>query len=285
MKEIAALTQDIVERIRAGAEKGEVPGDYITLKAKCPSCGGTVKENYRRYACTKCDFSISKHPGSRFFEPAEVEALLRDKQIGPLNGFRSKIGRPFSAVLKITPEHKLEFDFGNAPDGDDAAPVSFEGLTPLGACPKCRARVFEQPMSYVCEKSVGPERSCDFRSGKVILQQPIESAQMRKLLEEGRTDPLHGFISNRTRRKFSAQLVKKPDGTIGFEFAPRGDKKGVAGKGDAKDEAVSAVKPAKAAKAVKAVKAAKGVKATKTTGKATKTVKPASKTAAKRAKS
>lgn len=229
MKEIAAMTKDIVERIRKGADKGDVPGDYVTLKAKCPKCGGTVKENYRRFACTRCDFSISKHPGSRFFEIAEVEQLLREKQIGPLTGFRSKIGRPFAAVLKLTPpDYKLEFDFGNAPAGDEGEPVSFEGLTPLGACPKCRARVFEQPMAYVCENAVGPARSCDFRSGKVILQQPIEPEQMRKLLAEGRTDPLRGFVSNRTRRKFSAQLVKKPDGTIGFEFAPRGPAKEVA---------------------------------------------------------
>ncbi len=226
MKEIAAMTKDIVARIKKGAEKGDVPGDYVTLKAKCPKCGGTVKENYRRYACTRCEFSISKHPGSRFFEPAEVEQLLRDKQIGPLSGFRSKMGRPFSAVLKLAPpQFKLEFDFGNAPAGDEGEPVSFDGLTPLGACPKCRARVFEQPMAYVCENSVGPAKSCDFRSGKVILQQPIEPEQMRKLLAEGKTDPLRGFVSNRTRRKFSAQLVKKPDGTIGFEFAPRGPAK------------------------------------------------------------
>jgi DNA topoisomerase-3 len=235
MKDIAAMTRDMVERIRKGAEKGTVPGNYVTLKAKCPACGGTVKENYSRYACTKCEFSISKHPGSRFFEPSEVEELLREKQIGPLTGFRSKMGRPFAAVLKISAEHKLEFDFGNAAQDDDAPPVSFDGLEPLGACPKCQARVFEQPMAYICEKSVGPERSCDFRSGKLILQQPIEVEQFRKLLATGKTDPLHGFVSNRTRRKFSAQLVKKPDGTIGFEFAPRGAKKT-----DAADAAASA---------------------------------------------
>ncbi|HVG04837.1 MAG TPA: topoisomerase C-terminal repeat-containing protein, partial [Burkholderiaceae bacterium] len=41
------------------------------------------------------------------------------------------------------------------------------------------------------------------------------------LLNEGRTDLLRGFVSNRTRRKFSAYLIKKPDGTTGFEFEPR----------------------------------------------------------------
>ena len=79
-------------------------------------------------------------------------------------------------------------------------------------------------MSYVCEKSVGAGRSCDFRSGKVILQQPVERAQMTKLLAQGRTDLLDGFVSSRTRRRFKAFLVRQPDGKVGFEFqaaAPR----------------------------------------------------------------
>jgi len=53
------------------------------------------------------------------------------------------------------------------------------------------------------------------------LQQPIDATQMAKLLNEGRTDVMRGFVSNRTRRKFSAFLVRKPDGTTGFEFEPR----------------------------------------------------------------
>ena len=94
----------------------------------------------------------------------------------------------------------------------------------IGPCPKCAGRVFEQPMSYLCENSVWAEKRCDFRSGKVILQQPIDATQMAKLLNEGRTDLLRGFVSNRTRRKFSALLVRKPDGTTGFEFEPRAPK-------------------------------------------------------------
>ena len=222
MKEIAGMTSKIVERAKSYQSDTVPIDDPATLKTPCPKCGGVVSENYRRFACGACDFSIGKHPGSRTLEVEEVEQLLRDRTIGPLQGFISKMGRPFAAVLKITPEFKLEFDFGqsNADDGSDE-PVDFSGQDPVGACPKCSARVFEQPMAYVCEKSVGPGRSCDFRSGKVILQQPIERAQMEKLLAEGRTDVLRAFISNRTRRKFSAFLAKKPDGAIGFEFEPR----------------------------------------------------------------
>jgi len=75
------------------------------------------------------------------------------------------------------------------------------------ACPKCGAQVFEMPQAYVCEKAVGPEKTCDFRSGRVILQRPVERAQMQKLLATGRTDLLVNFIS-RKGRKFKAFLVK-----------------------------------------------------------------------------
>ena len=135
------------------------------------------------------------------------------------------MGRPFAAILRISDDYKLEFDFGQSND-DDNEPVDFSGHTPVGPCPKCHARVFEHGMSYVCEKAVGPEKTCDFRSGKVILQQEISREQMAKLLDGGRTDLLDGFVSSRTNRKFKAYLVRQPDGKIGFEFEPRPEKPG-----------------------------------------------------------
>ena len=218
MTDIAAMTRQIVERAR-NYESDTVPGDYATLQTPCPNCGAVVKENYKRFACTQCDFSITKIPGGRQFELPEVETLLKEKVIGPLSGFRSKMGRPFSAILKITDEHKLEFDFGQGNEDDEnAEPIDFSDQTTLGACPKCGNRVFAHGMSYVCEKSVGPDKSCDFRSGREILQQPIEPDQMRRLLTDGRTELLTGFVSSRTRRKFKAFLVRQPDGKVSFEF-------------------------------------------------------------------
>lgn len=226
MQEIASMTEIIVKRAKE-YDRDTVPGDYATLVTPCPKCGAVVKENYRRYACTACDFSIGKHPGGRTFEQPEVEELLAKREIGPLNGFISKMGRPFSAILRITDEFKLEFDFGQA-DDEAAEAIDFSGHTPVGPCPKCNARVFEHGMSYLCEKSVGPERSCDFKSGKVILQQEITAEQMGKLLNEGRTDLLQNFVSSRTNRKFKAFLVRGADGKVGFEFEPRAAKPGKA---------------------------------------------------------
>ena len=224
MREIAQMTQVIVKRAKE-YDRDNVPGEYVTLTTPCPKCGAVVKENYRRYACTACDFSIGKHPGGRTFEQPEVETLLTDRQIGPLQGFISKMGRPFAAILRLDGECKLEFDFGQR-DEESNEPVDFSGHSAVGPCPKCGANVFEHGMSYICEKSVGPERSCDFRSGKVILQQEITAAQMTKLLTTGRTDLLDGFVSSRTNRKFKAFLSRGEDGKVGFEFEARPERPG-----------------------------------------------------------
>jgi DNA topoisomerase-3 len=223
MAEISRLTQHIVDQAK-NYNSDTIPGDYITLKTPCPKCGGVVKENYRRYNCGGCDFSISKIPGGRTFEPAEVESLLQTGALGPVDGFRSKLGRPFAAQLRLTADHKLEFDFGNGPSGDSDAPVDFSAEESLGPCPKCQSRVFAHGNSYVCEHSVGPEKTCDFRSGLVILQQSISREQMTKLLVEGKTSLLEEFVSARTKRRFKAFLVKTPEGKVGFEFAPKAAK-------------------------------------------------------------
>jgi DNA topoisomerase-3 len=83
--------------------------------------------------------------------------------------------------------------------------------------------VYEHGSGYTCENAVGPERSCDFRVGRIILQQPIERTQLQKLLREGRTDLLPRFISKKGR-PFKAYLVKSAGGSIGFEFQPRANK-------------------------------------------------------------
>ena len=221
MDHIVDLTREMVSRIK----RGKIPDTaFRTLNTPCPKCGGKVQENYRKFKCQKCDFSIWKVVSSREFAPEEIETLIVKRSVGPLTGFRSRAGKPFAAMVRLSPEFRAEFDFGPqvGADGTTEA-VDFSGQTPLGPCPKCGGRVFEQPIAYTCENSVGPARRCDFRSGRVILQRPIEPEQIQKLLATGRTDLLHRFIS-RKGRPFSAFLVRGADGKVGFEFAPRAAK-------------------------------------------------------------
>ncbi len=223
MSEIADMTRHIVERAKK-FEEDTIPGDFGVLKVPCPKCGGEVHEKYKQFQCIneKCDFAVWKTLCSRMFEMEEVEKLITEKQVGPLQNFRSKQGFPFTAVLKLNAEFKIEFDFGNGQtrDGEAAAPVDFTGKEPLGKCPKCGAQVFDAGMNYICEKAAGADRTCTFRTGKIILQQSIEPAQVKKLLAEGKTDLLKDFVSKKTNRKFEAFLVIKDGGTA-FEFPPR----------------------------------------------------------------
>ena len=241
MKEIAAMTQLIVDRAKS-YDSDTIPGDFGELQTPCPKCGGRIKETYKKFQCQACDFSLWKIVAGRQFEPSEIELLLTDRVIGPLSGFRNKMGRAFNAVIRLNENHTPEFDFGQGSggDGEGAEEIDFSGQEALGSCPKCQSRVFEHGMSYVCEKSVGPQRSCDFRSGKIILQQAIDPEQMRKLLATGRTDLLKDFISARTRRKFSAFLVRGTDGKVGFEFEKREPKAGSATKSNTGKDAVKA---------------------------------------------
>ena len=233
MAGIAEMTRRIVDRAKQ-YEHDTIPGDFGMLQTACPKCGGEIHEQYKMFQCIKCDFAVWKTLCSRMFEPDEVEKLITEKQVGPLQGFMSKMGRPFAAVLKMNAEHKIEFDFGNDQnkEGEAAAPVDFTGKEPLGKCPKCSGRVFDGGMNYVCENQAGLVKSCKFRTGKIILQQTIEPAQITKLLTEGKTDLLKGFISNKTKRKFEAFLMVK-DGEVKFEFAPR-ERKGKAKDGTPK---------------------------------------------------
>ena len=272
MREIAQMTQQIVKRAKE-YDSDTIPGDYATLSTPCPQCGHVVKENYRRFACSHCDFSISKIPGGRQFELDEVEELLTNKTIGPLQGFRSKMGRPFAAILKLAQEDghwKMEFDFGQN-DEDDGEPVDFSGQESVGHCPKCNGSVYEHGLKYVCENAVAQPKTCDFTTGKIILQQEISREQLGKLLTEGKTDLLTGFKSARTGRNFKAFLVKQPDGKIGFEFEPRGEGKGKPGAKTAAKKTTAAAKtpaakkaPAKTASKTAAKKAPARKKASET---------------------
>ena len=289
MAEIAAMTERLVRKAKE-YDRDTIPGDYATLQAPCPKCGGIIKENYRRYTCTGktgaedgCGFSFGKSPAGRTFELAEVEQFLADKKIGPLDGFRSKAGWPFTAEMVIkfddeTQNYKLEFDFGDDKAGEESGElVDFSQQLALGACPKCGGSVFEHGKNYVCERSVPTlaqvTPSCDFKSGQIILQQPIAREQMQKLLATGKTDLLDKFVSMRTRRAFKAMLTWDAEADkVNFEFAPSKfpPRKTAAGK------PVAAKKAAPAAKV-----AAKKVAAKATATKKAPAKKAASKSAVK----
>src|SRR5688500_4502487 len=105
MKQIVDMTRNIVGKTKQ-YESDTVPGDFATLKTPCPKCGGEIRENYKKFQCgnPSCDFSLWRIVAGRQMEPQEMEELIANKKVGPLQGFKSKMGRPFAAMSKMSQE-------------------------------------------------------------------------------------------------------------------------------------------------------------------------------------
>jgi DNA topoisomerase-3 len=219
MEEIVGLTQKIVERAKNFEESGF---QAKPLGFNSPD-GKPMVETLRHYQTEDGKLQLRKVVAGRLLEPHEAKDLLEKRLIGPLQGFRSRLGRPFAAALKLNDANETEFVFDNAPIGADGAKLDLDTQEPIATCPICSGRVFETLMSYACENSFGDAPTCKMKIGKKILMQDIDRAQVAKLLAEKKTDLLRGFVSMRTRRKFSAYLVMAADGKTSFEFEPRKD--------------------------------------------------------------
>jgi DNA topoisomerase-3 len=219
MNDIRHLTREIVEKVR-NFRGEEIHGEYATIDAKCPNCGsGPIKEDYKTFRCQNCDWLMWKTMASRQFTPEEVAELLSKGRVGPLRGFRSKMGRAFEATVKLGEDKKPQFDFGeNGLNGEIQIDKSKHEA--IGLCPVChKGQVFAAERVYVCENAVASPKTCSFRLGKTILQREVPPEQVQKLIATGKTDLLRKFISKKGR-PFSAYL-KLDKGKVGFEFEPR----------------------------------------------------------------
>jgi DNA topoisomerase-3 len=217
MAKIKDLTREIVEKAK-NFESDVVEGNYVTLDVPCPNCGAhRLKEDYRTFHCETCDFRLFKSIAGRQLSPEEVSKLISDRRVGPLEGFRSKMGRPFAAILVLNEQNKAQFEFEK---NGNSQPVEIDtsNLIPLGTCQVCgTGQVYDIGTAYVCENL--SKQTCTFKLGKTILQREIPPDQVKKMLHEGKSDLLKRFISKKGR-PFDA-ILKLEKGKIAWEFAKR----------------------------------------------------------------
>jgi len=215
MEEIRAFTNEIVDKVK-NFTGDTVDGNFEPLGEKCPKCGHVgFEESFKAFECGgKCGTIIWKNMAGRQFEREEVQKLLRDGVVGPLEGFRSKLGRPFAAVVKLDPAFKQTFDFGDSEDS--SRQIDFSVLPSIGTCPVCKTgTIHDTGTAWQCSNTP----ACKFRMGKSLCQKEIPREQVVKLIETGKTDLIPRFISKKGR-PFSAYLKVEKD-KVGFEFEER----------------------------------------------------------------
>lgn len=233
MKEIRDFTAEIIAKTQQ-YEGNTVPVENpYHCQAKCPQCGGEMIETYRHYKCQQCNFSIQKVIAGRLIESAEVEELLAQKEVGPLEGFYSKRGFSFDAKLKLewderSQMRKVVFDFGEEKKTPQYTQEDLGDKEVLGTCPLCGSPVYHLADRYVCQHRL-LDKACEFRISKKILEQEITVEQIQKLLQNGKTDVLDGFVSKKTNRPFKASLVIDAKKGVSFVF-PEIEKKATTSK-------------------------------------------------------
>jgi DNA topoisomerase-3 len=226
MSEVVETTKGIVARVKSFEEDDSAARETDIIS---PTDGMPMVETLRGYKSRDGELMVYKVIGNRKMSEPEVKEILASGQIGPLDGFRSRAGKPFSAVLRYNKEEKkVEFVFDGQRDSTGAIKIDFSGLAPVADAPAARfgagAKVYETPQSYVVMRPEAGEEKILARCSRRILARDIPREQFQKMLETGKTDLLDKFWSQRTRRPFNAFLALKEDGSTGFEFAPRAPK-------------------------------------------------------------
>ena len=217
MQGIITMTQDIVERARKFDESRH---NTRLTQIISPSDNKPLIETLNTYQSQDKVYTFYKTICQRKMEEAEINELLANRKVGPLDNFRSKAGDPFSAVLTLNEENKVRFLFEKNPKQNEE-PIDLSQFPVIDQCPVCQEPIVETPSNYICKNTNGSEGSCNFRVSRTILGRTIPKEQFLKLIQNRKTDLLDNFRSNRTKRLFSAHLILKNGGKIGFEFAPR----------------------------------------------------------------
>ncbi|MBL9214910.1 MAG: DNA topoisomerase III [Opitutaceae bacterium] len=220
MAEIVKETKGIVERVKGFEEDDSVARVTDILS---PTDGRPLRETLRGYKSQDGELMVYKIIGGRRMEEAEIRELVEKRQVGPLDGFISnKTRNRFSAVLKLVlaeeekkdgpvKKWKTEFDFGDKTD--------LGALTPFWTDPASGAQLCENGSSYVLRERDGEGWKQTFRLGRIMCQKAIPQEQAIKMVAEGKTDLIQGFISKKGR-PFDA-FLKREGPRMAWEFPPR----------------------------------------------------------------
>ncbi len=226
MKGIEAMTGEIIDKTKNFKEDNL---ETHESDIKSPIDGSYLLETFRSYKSKDGQFVIYKTIGNRQMSPEEIKELIQKREIGPLDGFRStKTNKEYSAKLILNENNSVKIEFDNPSTDISEAPV-------VADCPNCAmklcscqgAKLVDTGVAYVCRCDSAPDKKCKFSLKKTMLSHKITLEEINSLCTTGKTPLIEDFVSNRTKKKFSACLVLDAEKGIAFEFAKRTPQKKV----------------------------------------------------------
>ena len=213
MSDVKTMTKQFVEKITTFQ-------DYQnTLKVIAPTDGKPMIETFRSYQSQDGTLVVYKTIGNRNLSPEELDTLINQKRIGPLTGFTSKLGKPYTASLVLDDDYKVKFEFESKAE---STPIDLSLCELIGTCPLCGAKVYVNDQALVCEHF--SQKTCGLRINRTILDYTLSNDQLVYLLNNGKTELITRFKSKRTGKFFSAYLVLNKKGSLSFEFESKTNK-------------------------------------------------------------
>jgi DNA topoisomerase III len=227
MRDIRGLTTQIVERTKAysKAAKDKVYPEFTALMP--PHGQVDFKQTEEFYECKLpgVKLRIYKTVAGRELSDQEIRTLIEKRVVGPLDGFRSKKGKDFSAALQIGEDNKVTFLF---PDGNDPEAIDWENAVPLCPCPICEKAgrkgqlIYDTPDGYLCKLAASPKGDCNARLPKELCKKAITPENARLFFTDGKTALIEGMISKKGRPFKSFLVCNIGDKRlISWEFPPR----------------------------------------------------------------
>ncbi|MBC8010963.1 MAG: topoisomerase C-terminal repeat-containing protein, partial [Burkholderiales bacterium] len=204
---------------KTGAQLCEAPTKYI-LREK--TADGAWEQT----------FSLSRILCKRELTRDDLITCVTTGRTPLIENFTSKFGRPFKAYLvKSGAKANFEFPPREAKTGKDGKPVERKAkakldlskAVKLGASPAHKeGELYQTDEAYVVVKDgAGDNPRAVFQTKLEVAGKKITPDIVQRLLAEGRTDLLDGFMS-KAGRAFSAYLVlSKTKSKADFEFPPR----------------------------------------------------------------
>lgn len=203
--DICAQTKDWCEQIKTLKGRGvHIQGTGKSgIDARCPVClSDSLVLTKKVLFCMNCDFRLYRIFSGHRLSEKELILTLKNGQSPYIKDLKSRNGKEYSAYLKLIKndlqddEEKNKFPYGLKPTWNS-----------LFKCPLCGAPLspLKSGKGYCCSKRKTDPPECTFMFSTKILGHRLKPAEIKALLENGKSPPLS--LTSKEGKKFKAELV------------------------------------------------------------------------------